>query len=456
MNRFISEPSMIFCTGSEEMAEGGLPKASILSPRKALIRLIAVAVVVGVAASLVTAMMVSPSISPIASVHDADRDGKADSRDEFPDDPTEWTDSDNDGIGDNSDAFPSDPEEWSDADGDGYGDNCDDYPDDSNEWSDSDGDGVGDNCDEFPSDPDESTDSDGDEIGDNSDDFPDDPSEWIDTDGDGYGDNCDYYPDDYYLTTPGAALLIVDKEIDYVEFSFANATDNLPWEVVTICLFDEDHFATWGFDGGALTGDSVTVWDLGTRRLGDTLVVAGVVDQAGDGVISTDDRLMFAATDGSFRYSVEYCVKAIYSPTGCYYAMSDFGFGDYSTPVAALSKSMITDGLRITVVAITEAVEWSDLTIVLTDGDYAASWSPSSLDLNDGVAVIHDYGVRELGPLIVTLSICDLAGNGYLNGGDFFSLVSTEGTSFGAGTEYTVNIVHEPTDALVAIMSFTG
>ena len=40
---------------------------------------------------------------------DRDGDGVPDAEDDFPDDPTEWTDSDGDGTGDNSDSFPNDP-----------------------------------------------------------------------------------------------------------------------------------------------------------------------------------------------------------------------------------------------------------------------------------------------------------------------------------------------------------
>ncbi|MBN1539071.1 MAG: carboxypeptidase regulatory-like domain-containing protein [Candidatus Thermoplasmatota archaeon] len=60
---------------------------------------------------------------------DTDGDGVPDSKDAFPDDPSEWLDTDGDGVGDNSDDFPDDPSEWSDLDGDGIGDNADDDDD---------------------------------------------------------------------------------------------------------------------------------------------------------------------------------------------------------------------------------------------------------------------------------------------------------------------------------------
>jgi parallel beta-helix repeat protein len=87
---------------------------------------------------------------------DIDGDGVLDKDDDFPIDPTQWTDSDGDGYGDNAsgndpDVFPNDPSEWKDSDGDEVGDNSDEFPHDPKEWEDSDGDGIGDNSDFLPS-----------------------------------------------------------------------------------------------------------------------------------------------------------------------------------------------------------------------------------------------------------------------------------------------------------------
>jgi hypothetical protein len=54
-------------------------------------------------------------------------------------------DRDGDNVTDSRDAFPDDPTEWSDRDGDGYGDNKDRFPDDGDEHLNTDGDGIGDN-----------------------------------------------------------------------------------------------------------------------------------------------------------------------------------------------------------------------------------------------------------------------------------------------------------------------
>jgi len=76
---------------------------------------------------------------------DDDNDGRADTEDRFPLDPSEWTDTDGDRVGDNGDAFPNDRGEQFDADRDGIGDRTDE---------DDDGDGVPDSDDRWPRDTD--------------------------------------------------------------------------------------------------------------------------------------------------------------------------------------------------------------------------------------------------------------------------------------------------------------
>ena len=144
---------------------------------------------------------------------DSDNDGWSDEGDDFPAEPTQWSDRDLDGYGDNQtsgaaliDAFPGDTTQWNDTDGDGHGDNPygtqgDWFPNDPQRWRDSDQDGVADEDDAFPNDATQSEDADGDGFGDdlngtNGDSFPNNPNEWADPDGDGYGSNADAFPND--------------------------------------------------------------------------------------------------------------------------------------------------------------------------------------------------------------------------------------------------------------------
>ena len=176
--------------------------------------------IIGVTILLLSSTMfwlLSPSISPLSSIHDTDGDGFADDDDQFLNNPTQWADSDGDGYGDNQhpdatqvDNFTQNPTQWADSDGDGYGDNqssgatqVDNFTQNPSQWADSDGDGYGDNqssgatqVDDLPTNPTQWADSDGDGYGDNQgssatqvDNFTDNPTQWADSDGDGYGDN---------------------------------------------------------------------------------------------------------------------------------------------------------------------------------------------------------------------------------------------------------------------------
>jgi hypothetical protein len=162
---------------------------------------------------------------------DSDKDGVADNVDAFPEDPLQSSDRDGDGFGDDAlspkrDDCPDVPgtsDKGStygcpDADGDGWADTRDDFPAEETQWKDSDDDGYGDNWgnstwnatrqdgwpgeflegarlpDAFPLEDTQWNDTDADGWGDNPngtdpDDFPFQPSQWKDSDGDGYGDN---------------------------------------------------------------------------------------------------------------------------------------------------------------------------------------------------------------------------------------------------------------------------
>lgn len=312
--------------------------------RKKPSRVIVTAVVaVVVVAVLVIAIMLSPKYSPLASIHDADGDGVADSDDEFPDDSDEWCDTDGDGCGDNGDAFPLDASETSDADGDGYGDNCDEFPNDADEWEDTDGDGYGDNGDEFPYDPDEWQDSDGDGYGDNGDEFPDDPDEWQDSDGDGYGDNCDVFP------------------------------------------YDETEWA----------------------------------DSDGDGIGDNSDP-------------------------------------DYPPVTVIASRVSISSpaGYKFMLITPTSEVTWTDLTIMLQSGEDSYAWTTATEEgLTGGVVTTQALGPScDIGGATFWLNITDLAGNGLVNTGDYFTITGM----FTPGTTYTVTLIHEPTDSQMTKMNWTA
>ncbi|PJA75817.1 MAG: hypothetical protein CO150_04270 [Nitrospirae bacterium CG_4_9_14_3_um_filter_53_35] len=224
----------------------------------------------------------------IAIEPDSDGDGVADSKDAFPNDPSETLDTDQDGIGNNADAdddndgvsdaddaFPLDPSEWLDTDNDGVGDHTDLFPNDASEWADADKDGIGDNADldddndgvldaddAFPLDPSESVDTDQDGIGNHADTdddndgvsdaddaFPLDSSESVDTDGDGIGNNADL-DDDGDGRTDDSDIYPLDTDNDGIDNDVDDDDDNdSVSDIVDAFPLDEEEWEDLNSDG---------------------------------------------------------------------------------------------------------------------------------------------------------------------------------------------------------------
>lgn len=128
--------------------------------------------------------------------------------------------------------------------------------------------------------------------------------------------------------------------------------------------------------------------------------------------------------------------------------------GPSATPIAVMSDTPTVDGVKVTFMSVSEEVPWSDVTLLLSDNMNFAAWHPVSSDLTGTVFEQEDYGSDMLGSLIVSLTVTDLAGNGVVDGGDYFVLTSSP--SFSAVTTYTVTIVWEPSDGNIGMVSFSG
>ncbi len=426
-----------------------------LKRQVSIMNLILVAVSVGVAAILLTAVIMSPSLSPLASVHDSDGDGHADSNDDFPNDPSEWSDSDGDGVGDFSDYFPNDVSEWNDADDDGYGDNSDEFPEDENEWADSDGDGVGDNSDDFPDDPDESVDSDGDGVGDGEDEFPEDPSETSDSDGDGVGDNGDLFPDDPYQSAPTGEF-DGDTWIYYFNEIFVqviNMSIDTSWNDISISISDGYHDCAWEPSSDDLSREPNDVWQYGSAILGDRIIALAIVDSSADGNMSCGDTLWFTAYDEGFYYGTDYVISAIYEPTEGIIAEYTFNEDSLYCPYMSVSGEMLADGVMFTILGISTEVIWSDLEVELSDEEYTVTWNTlSEDDLNDESDDSQDYGPKALGDIVVRLTVVDVDGDGYASVSDYF-ILNTD--SFEDYTLYTIAFIYEPLDEIMSEDQFT-
>ncbi len=138
-----------------------------------------------------------------------------------------------------------------------------------------------------------------------------------------------------------------------------------------------------------------------------------------------------------------------------YFMVLGFGGTSTQTPTSNLTKSTVTGGDKFTFAPMSMDTPWGDLSILLSDGYNVASWSPQ-IDTMYGGGTIVWVGVSQmLGTLDVFANVTDLAGNGYINQGDYFTL-TVGGGSFSAATTYTVTIMFNPTSDEICHSVFTG
>ena len=151
-----------------------------------------------------------------------------------------------------------------------------------------------------------------------------------------------------------------------------------------------------------------------------------------------------------------------YAMAAILYAMV-LGFGGddgpVSTPVATYSRSTITDGVDVTVVAITAPnIPWSDVTVQLSTGAAFASWNPTTSALEGIGTTSYVVGERTLDGLTIRCEVFDMAGNGYVNGADHFRLTTTvTSPSFSQTDTYNAVLIYEPTGERIGSgVTFTG
>ena len=464
--------------------------------------------VVAILMGVILGVYYSPHYSWNASIRDRDGDGYADSEDAFPDDDAEWMDSDGDGVGDNSDVFPNDPLSstapvatyskdrttsgwkifivtisvreipWDDVTiqlTDGI---------DTAEWSpiSSDLDGgsaISSNlttralgtltvcCTVF------------------------------DLAGTGYINQGDYFAlntfsgsEAFDSETTYTVVLVYDPEGEkmgtgltftsiipatptatYSKTSMTNGyqinvvsitNTEIGWDDVTVQLSDGTNFAEWAPLTANLDGGSAVSSNLTTDALGTLTPCCIVFDVGGNGCVSGGDYFRVFTYEGAtaFSSSTSYTAVLIFEPTG-----EEMGTGisfsgvSAATPTAAYTKAIIANGFRITIVTITNTeIGWDDVTVQLTDGTNLAEWEPLTANLDGGSAVSSNLTTDTLGSLSVCCVVFDVAGNGYVNGGDYFTVFTyTSETAFSSATTYTAVLIYEPTgENIGAGISFNG
>lgn len=140
-----------------------------------------------------------------------------------------------------------------------------------------------------------------------------------------------------------------------------------------------------------------------------------------------------------------------------YVMVFGFGLGSSNTPpVASFTKTSITNGFKFTFTSFSMDTVWGDIYIVLSDGTNSVSFDNITTEsLTTGVTVLKSFGSRTLDSLTVFINVTDLAGNGYVNQGDSFTL-TTSGGVFSNAVPYEAFLMHGPTSSKIFSMPFLG
>jgi hypothetical protein len=147
----------------------------------------------------------------------------------------------------------------------------------------------------------------------------------------------------------------------------------------------------------------------------------------------------------------------VIAPMLLYVMVIGFGPDEHNmTPAAAYSKASVEGGVKITILSITRTdIPWDDIRIQMSDGSDFAGWSPKTAYLDGGAMISMPFDAEHMGTLSLTLTVTDLAGNGIVNGGDYF--VVTANPVFSSATTYNVGMIYLPTGERMGTgVTFTG
>ena len=141
-----------------------------------------------------------------------------------------------------------------------------------------------------------------------------------------------------------------------------------------------------------------------------------------------------------------------------YYMVIGFG-GDTSSnipPVGDFVMDTTPNGMKFTFTQFSRDTVWGDISIILSDGTNLTTYNNITTQaMATGDPVVVQFGSLALGSLTVFLNITDMVGNGYVNGGDYFTLTTSGGT-FSNIVTYEVTIIHNPSDSRIVTDTFQG
>jgi hypothetical protein len=247
-------------------------------------------------------------------------------------------------------------------------------------------------------------------------------------------------------------LVTLLSDSAWVQFSSVEGT--LAWDDIIISLYGDYVTLFWLVNESELSTGGYATTYCGASILDGMTISCGAEDLVGNGLVDSSDAIALAADPG-FLDVTDYVVTVIYKPS--WEAMATLSFaGQPVTPVSSLTKSSIANGVKLTFAPFSQDTQWSDVTILLSDGTNTVTWSPLTADLAGASTMTKAYGIRTLGALSVYCNVTDLAGNGYINQGDYFTLKVDSSQSWSSATAYTVTIMHDPTAAEICHLSFNG
>ena len=125
------------------------------------------------------------------------------------------------------------------------------------------------------------------------------------------------------------------------------------------------------------------------------------------------------------------------------------------TAYVSLTRMSISYGSSITVNYTSDATSWSDVRIGLMDSYSWVYWYPTTADLTGTPPAGHSYGSQTLGSLSVTLNVTDVAGNGWVDMGDYITIQAPP-SGFDYYTYYTLELTFEPLMGSMGDVWFSG
>jgi len=137
-----------------------------------------------------------------------------------------------------------------------------------------------------------------------------------------------------------------------------------------------------------------------------------------------------------------------------------FGFGANTNtpPVANFTKSSVLGGFKFTFTPFSKETTWDKIAIILIDDSAnAIAFDNTTIAsmIKSGSSVTHCEGSRALGSLTIWMNVTDLAGNGFVNQGDYVTL-TTSGGHFSNTVQYTINLLYKPTGDTITSQMFLG